>query len=60
MQEQRRVYHQQEEPDVLQGVSSEEVFDGGHVEEWIPVWSPLKLVQDTLPAAGTAATATGR
>jgi hypothetical protein len=31
VQEQRRVHNQQEEPDIVQGVPSEEVFDGGHV-----------------------------
>jgi hypothetical protein len=54
------VYHQQEEPDIVQGVPSEEVFDGGDVQEWFPVRTTIQLVQDTLSTAGTAATTTVR
>jgi len=53
------VHHQQEEPNRLQGVPSEEVPHGGHVEEWIPIWSSLQLVQDPLSAAGAAAAGGG-
>jgi hypothetical protein len=57
VQKQRRVHHQQEESDVVQGVSAEEVPDGWDVEEWFPVRAAVQLVQDTLPSARTAATA---
>jgi hypothetical protein len=51
------MYHQQEEPNVVQGVSVEEVPHGWDVKEWFQVWATVQLVQDTLPSAGAAATA---
>ena len=50
------MHHQQEEPDIVQSVSSEEVCGSGHVQERLPVRASLQLVQDTLPAAGATAT----
>lgn len=55
VQEQRRMRHQQEEPDGVQSVPAAQVPHGRHVQVRLSLRPPLQLVQDTLPAAGTAA-----
>ena len=52
MQERRHVRHQQEEPDVVQGLPTAQVPPGGHVQERLPLRPPLKLVQNPLPPSG--------
>lgn len=54
VQEQRRVCHQQEEPNGVQGVSVTKMPAGRNVEKWIALRPPLELVQDPLSAAGAA------
>lgn len=49
--------NQQEESNGVQGVPTEEVPDGGHVEERLALRPTFELVQDSLPAPGTAAAA---
>lgn len=57
VQEQRGVRDQQEEQDGVQGVQTEEMPSRGDVEERISLWEEIELVQDSLSAAGAAATA---
>ena len=52
LQERRPVRHQQEEPDVVQGLPSAQVPPGGDVQERLPLRQTLQLVQNPLPAAG--------
>lgn len=54
LQTQRRLRDQQEESHRVQGLSAAQVPAGGHVQEWITLWPPFQLVQDTLSAAGAA------
>jgi len=55
VQEQRRVCDQQEKQDVVQGVPAAQMSGGGHVQERVTVRPAIQLVQDPLPAPGTAA-----
>lgn len=55
VQEPREMRHHQEEQNLLQGVSAEEVSGGGDVQEWFKIRPKIKLVQDTLSSARTAA-----
>lgn len=48
------MHNQQEEPHSLQSMSSQEVFDRRDVKKWISLWTPIKLVQDSLSLARTA------
>lgn len=57
MQKQQRVRHQQEEPNGMQSMPTQEVSDGWHVKERFSLRPPIELVQDSLSAAGAAATA---
>ena len=55
VQKRRPVRHQQEEPDVVQGLPPPQVPAGGHVQERLPLRPPLQLVQIALPHAGARA-----
>ena len=41
----------QEEQDLVQGLQTEEVSDGGDVQVWLQVRAEVQLVQDPLPHA---------
>lgn len=40
----------------MQSMSTTQVPHGWYVEEWFAIWTPLQLVQNTLPASGATTT----
>lgn len=55
------MYHQQKEPNGLQGLPLEEMLARWHVQERLSLRSTIQLVQDSLPTTGTTTgTSSGR